>query len=73
MSFSLLTAINLEDVPRIIRRVAQGYRGVQTTRFPQTWQKVAGRFDEFAAELELLIEEAKAAEPKPKRERVRLD
>lgn len=73
MSFGLLTAINLGDIPKIIRRVARGYRGTQTTRYPQAWQVVADRFDEFAVELEALIDTAIANEPKPRRKRVSLD
>lgn len=72
MAFGLLTAINIEDVPKILYRVAQGYRGTETKRFPVAWVKVADEIERFAKELEPFIEEAKANEPKPKRERVKL-
>jgi hypothetical protein len=73
MSFGLLTALSVDDVPKIIRRIANGYRGKdQYRKYPQIWLVIADEFDGFAAQLEVTIAEAKLREPKPKRERIRL-
>lgn len=68
--FGLLTALNVDDVPKILLRVAKGYRSVQTKQYPQTWQVIADSIETFAGILAEDIAEAKAKEPKPKKERV---
>lgn len=73
MSFGLLTAVNVDDIPKILRRVAQAYRNTQTRRFRLAWRVAADEIDRFADELVAKIDEAKIIEPVPKRERVRLD
>ena len=72
MSFSLLTAINFEDIPRILRTCANCYRGNNTTRYPTIWKIVANEFVWFADHLTKIIEEAKKTEPKAVRERIKL-
>jgi hypothetical protein len=72
LSFSLLTAINVEDVPRILKRCASGYRTYNTDLFAQTWKLIADEMDEFAGALSIKIAEAKLREPPPKRKRIRL-
>lgn len=72
MSFGLLTAINVDDIPSILRRCARGWRGGIYARYPQTWQMAAGEVERFADELAIKIAEAKRVEPKPKRQRVTL-
>ena len=73
MSFGLLTAINVDDVPSILRRCAAGWRSGVYSKYPQTWQSVADEVDKFAAELAVRIQELKRVEPKPKRRRVTID
>ena len=69
MSFSLLTALDISDIPVILRRCAQNYRGTQTKLYPITWKLVADEIEIFADNLKLKIDEWKAAEPKPKHRR----
>lgn len=71
MSFGLLTAINVDDVPKILRRCASGWRHAVTKRYPHAWQMVADEVDRFADELADKIAAAKKAEPR--RRRVVLD
>jgi hypothetical protein len=59
MSFGLLTAINIDDVPKILRRVAQGYRDVETRRYMNAWLVAADEIEQFADRLQQKIEEAK--------------
>jgi hypothetical protein len=59
MSFGLLTALNVEDVPNILRRVAHGYRGTETDHDKDVWLYVANELDRFADELEPRIKRAK--------------
>ena len=65
MSFGLMTAVNVDDIPKILRRVAENYRGTVTSEHLQIWYRVADEFDNFAVQLESIIEKAK-------KERVRL-
>ena len=64
MSFGLLTAINIDDVPRILRRVAQGYRDTETRKYMNAWLVVADELDKFAEELVPKIEKAKKSRVK---------
>jgi hypothetical protein len=59
MSFGLLTAVNIEDVPKILRRVSTGYRGTETTHNLHIWHMISDELDKFAMELEAKIETAK--------------
>ncbi len=72
MSFGLLTAVNVEDVPKILHNCARGYRKIETARYPETWKLIAEELDKIAAELVSKIEEWKLIEPPPKRVRIRL-
>lgn len=69
MAFGLLTAVNVEDVPKVLQRCAHGWRGGVYRRYPQTWLAVADEVDRFAAELQKKIVELKQNEPKPTRQR----
>lgn len=69
MSFGLLTAINVDDLPKILRRCARGWRAGVYSRYPQTWKLAADEVDRFANELQVKIEELKKTEPKPPRRR----
>lgn len=73
MSFGLLTAVNVEDIPKILSRCAHGWRGGVYTRYPQTWKMAADEVDKFARELVVKIAEAKKVEPRVKRARVILE
>jgi len=66
-AFGLLTAINVEDVPKILHRVAQGYRGNEGDRLEFIWPLIASEMDIFARELAGKIEEWKKNPPKRKR------
>jgi hypothetical protein len=70
MSFGLLTAVEVDDIPRIMRRVAAGYRRTQTERHKRAWDVAADLLERYADEVEPLIREIKRSEP---RRRVRLD
>jgi hypothetical protein len=70
MSFGLLTAVEVDDIPRIMRRVAAGYRLAQTERHKRAWEVSADLLERYADELEPLIKEIKRSEP---RYRVRLN
>ncbi len=63
--FGLQTAISVDDIPRILRRVARNYRNVETRQFTNAWLVAADRIEKFADELAVDIERAK-------KERVRL-
>ncbi len=69
MSFGLLTAINVEDVSKILYNCARGYRN-NNSRYPITWNLIADEMVKFAQELNIKIEEWKIAEPPPKRKRI---
>lgn len=73
MSFGLLTAVNLEDVPKVLQRCAHGWRGGVYRRYPQAWLAVADKVEQFALELNDEIKELKQKEPKRSRARVILD
>jgi hypothetical protein len=70
MSFGLLTAVEPADIPRIMRRVAEQYRGVQTKRYKRAWDVAADMLDRCANELEPVVNEIVRSEPRP---RIRLD
>ncbi len=70
MSFGLLTPLRPEDIPRVMRRVAQHYRGTQTERYMSAWLTAADLLDKYADELMAKIVEIKKTEPR--RRRVRL-
>lgn len=74
MSFGLLTAIQVEDVPVLLQNIAQNYRGVETRRYQHLWYYAADLLDEAAKLMHERIEQAKAqGEIAPnRRERVRL-
>ncbi len=59
MAFGLLTALNVDDIPKILHRVARGYRGTETRNYQHAWQVAADELDKFADELVGKIEEAK--------------
>jgi hypothetical protein len=63
MSFGLITAVNIEDVPALLRNVARNYRGTQTRRFPHLWEYAAKVVEEAAALMDERIALAKATEP----------
>ena len=72
MSFGLLTAINIEDVPKIMRRVSEEYRNTETRRFAHLWVYAADAMNETASIIEERIALAKATEPEFRIKRERL-
>jgi len=71
MSFyGVLTALNVEDIPVILKRCANGWRRGVYKQYPQAWLAVADELEQFASDLAARIEELKKVEPKPKRRRV---
>jgi hypothetical protein len=64
MSFGLLTAIEVTDIPQILRRCAHAYRNTQTKRFKGVWLVAAQEIERFAGELDVKIAEEKANEQK---------
>jgi hypothetical protein len=65
MSFGLLTALNPTDIPSILRRCAQGYRGNES-QYPDAWKLAADEFDRFARELAPKIKSAMDNQRKPR-------
>lgn len=73
MSFGLLTAIGVDDIPKILQRCAHGWRGGVYSQYPGVWLQVANEVDRFATELAGKIRQWKNEEPKKRRPRVSLD
>lgn len=71
MSFGLLTAVSVDDIPHILRTCAKHYRGTQTAKFKYAWEVAADEVERFADELTEKIIEAKKTE-RSKRVRIRL-
>ena len=76
MSFSLVTAINIEDVPLILRSAARNYqanakndekiileRRQLRQHYPELWECAAQLLEQCAKTLESQIKEVKAREP----------
>lgn len=76
MSFSLVTAINIEDVPLILRSAARNYqanaknddkivleRRQLRQHYPELWEFAAQLLEQCANTLESQIKEVKAREP----------
>lgn len=70
MSFSLMTAINVDDIPGILQRCAACWRRGIYAKYPKVWELAADEVEKFAAELAVKIADAKKAELVPKRNRV---
>ena len=68
--FGLLTAINVDDIPKVLMRCVVGWRGGVYREYPLTWQMAADEVERFAGELAAKIALSKQEEPKPKRQRV---
>lgn len=69
-AFGLLTAQTVDEIPKVLRRVALGYRGTQAPD-EEVWKLIADDIDAFAIELNAKIKQWKE-QHKPKRRRVRL-
>lgn len=72
MSFGLLTALRLEDIPRILKTCSMHYRDTETRYYPEAWRKIADKVEAFALELEVAIPQMKREEPPRKKPRVRI-
>lgn len=69
MSFGILTALSVDDVPAIMRNVARNYRRNKdrNTVDQKIWFLIADEMDGFATRLETVIKEGR---DKPKRTRL---
>ena len=66
--FGLLTASTVDDVPKILQRVAQGYRGNESSdKHNYIWPIIADEFHNYAWTLKGIIDEAKKHPPPRKR------
>jgi hypothetical protein len=70
MGFGLLTALSVDDVTRMLIRVAHGYRGNVDRKYQHVWLRIADELDHFAVVLEAIIEQEKAHPPKAGRVRL---
>jgi hypothetical protein len=70
MGFGLLTALSVDDVPRMLIRVAHGYRGNVDRKHQHVWLRIADELDHFAVVLEAIIEQEKTHPPKAGRVRL---
>ncbi len=59
MSFGLFTALEIEDVPRLLNRLSNNYRHTQTRRYPHLWGHAADLIEEAAQQLDIIVEQAK--------------
>jgi hypothetical protein len=68
MSFGLLTAITIEDVPKIMRNIAETYRTSKRSSHQDEWKRIADLLDEYASDVSVIIKKAQSR-TKAKRER----
>jgi hypothetical protein len=72
MGFGLLTALSVDDVPHMLKRVAHGYRGNVDRKHQHVWLRIADELDHCATVLKDIIEQEKANPPKVGRVRLEL-